>query len=297
MTTDSPDAAPAAPADTKAETATVAPAGTKADAPADTNPDTAGTPAETAPKRKRRGLRILWWILGIIGGLIVAAIVGIVIWSQVGVYQAEPEPLAAVKSDDRIVITDEDSGILMQPADGQSDIGLVFIPGGKVDPWAYAAKLSGVVAEDGVTVVITKPWLNLAFFDLRPLGSFTALASHIDTWIVGGHSLGGVRSCMLAPEAQGLLLFGSYCANDLSGWEEPVLSISGSEDGLSTPEKIGDARDLLPADARLVEIDGASHSSFGDYGAQAGDGTPTISDEEMTEQLTILIGELAASVD
>ncbi|MFH8250703.1 alpha/beta hydrolase [Microbacterium sp. B2969] len=262
-----------------------------ADAP-DTSSDAAEAAAADAPPRKRRrvGLRILWWTLGVIGGVIVAAIVGILIWSQVGVAQAEPEPLAAVKADDRIVITDDEAGILMQPAEGASDVGLVFIPGGKVDAWAYASKLSGVVADDHITVVITKPWLNLAFFDLRPLGSFTALAPDIKTWMVGGHSLGGVRSCMLASQAKALVLFGSYCSSDLSGWTDyPVLSIGGSEDGLSTPEKIADARHLLPEDAELVEIDGASHSSFGDYGLQDGDGTPTISDEEMIAELTQLL--------
>ena len=48
-------------------------------------------------------------------------------------------------------------------------------------------------------------------------------------------------------------------------------SLAGSEDGLSTPQKIDDARPLLPPDADLVEIAGASHSSFGDYGLQPGD--------------------------
>ena len=56
------------------------------------------TPAETKPPR-RRLRRILAWIFGVIGGLILIAVVGIVIWSQVGVSQAEPEPLAAVKAD------------------------------------------------------------------------------------------------------------------------------------------------------------------------------------------------------
>ncbi|WP_292801354.1 hypothetical protein [Microbacterium sp.] len=36
----------------------------------------------------------------------------------------------------------------------------------------------------------------------------------------------------------------------------------------------------------MVEIAGAAHSSFGDYGPQPGDGTPTISDADMTETLT-----------
>lgn len=256
----------------------------------------AASPAPTdeqPPRRRRRGLRILWWVLGSIGALLIVAVVGIVIWSQVGVMQAEAAPLAAVRADDRIVISDEPDGIIMAPAEGRSHVGLVFIPGAKVDPWAYASKLSGLVTDKNVTVVITKPWLNLAFFDLRPLGSFTTLAPAVREWMVGGHSLGGVRSCQLATQAQALVLFGSYCAQDVSKWQQPVLSISGSEDGLSTPEKIDDARHLLPRDAEMVEVDGASHSSFGDYGPQPGDGTPTISDEEMTAEITRLVGRIA----
>ena len=248
------------------------------------------------PRRRRRGLRVLWWILGSIGALLVIAVVGILIYSQVGVMAAEPGPLAAVRADDRIRITDDAAAIVLTPASGASGVGLVYIPGAKVDPWAYASKMSGVVAEDGVTVVITKPWLNLAFFDLRPLSAFTGLAPDVHEWIVGGHSLGGVRACQLAGDADALALFASYCANDLTSTALPVLSIGGSEDGLSTPQKIADNRHLLPADAQLTQIDGASHSSFGDYGPQPGDGTPTISDDDMTAQLTELVGGFAASL-
>ncbi|MET0296721.1 MAG: alpha/beta hydrolase [Microbacterium sp.] len=252
--------------------------------------------SDPSPKKPRRRRRILAWILGSLGGLIVLAVVGVVVWSQVGVMAAEPDPLAAVRADDRIAITDDAAAIVLAPASGASEVGLVYIPGAKVDPWAYAAKLSGLVAEEDLTVVITKPWLNLAFFDLRPLDAFTSLAPDVDEWIVGGHSLGGVKACMLAGDADALALFASYCSNDVSASGLPVLSISGSEDGLSTPQKIADARHLLPADAELVEIEGASHASFGDYGPQAGDGTPTISDADMTAQLTALVGALAASV-
>lgn len=253
---------------------------------------------DAAPPRSRRpkGLRVLWWVLGIAGGLIVAAIIVIIVWSQVGVAAAEPAPLAAVKADDRIVVTDNSAGIVLEPVADATGVGLVYVPGAKVEAAAYAAKLSGLVAEHGVTVVITKPWLNLAFFDFRPLDAFTSLAPDVATWIVGGHSLGGVRSCMLATQADALALFASYCATDLAESGLPVLSISGSEDGLTTREDIAEARPLLPADAQFAEIDGASHSSFGDYGLQDGDGTPTISDEDMTAQLTDLVGGLAASL-
>lgn len=243
--------------------------------------------------KKRRGRRVVAWILGSLGAVIVLGLVGIVIWSQVGVMAAEPEPLASVREDPDVVIDDAEQGIVLSPADGDSEIGLVFIPGAKVDPWAYAAILQGIVAEDDVTVVITRPWLNLAFFDPRGMDAFTSAAPEVDSWIVGGHSLGGVRACQLASDAEALLLFASYCSADLADSDLPVLSLAGSEDGLSTPEKIADARHLLPEDAELVEIDGASHASFGDYGPQPGDGTPTISDDDMHATVTDLTGRFA----
>ena len=250
-------------------------------------------------KKRSRGRRIALWTLGIIGALLIAAVVGILIYSQVGVMAAEPEPLAAVRENPDIAITDDSAGIVLAPASdaGTGDgTGVVFIPGAKVDPWAYASILSGLVTDDGMTVVITKPWLNLAFFDLRPLTTFTDLAPGVDTWLVGGHSLGGVKACQLSGDADGLVLFASYCANDISGSGLPALSLSGSEDGLSTPEKIADARPLLPADAEMVEIPGASHASFGDYGPQPGDGTPTATDAEVHAVVVDRVGALASAV-
>ena len=247
----------------------------------------------SAAKRPRsRARRVITIVALSLAGLLVTGVVGIVVWSQVGVMDAEAGPLDSVREDDRIVVAATGGNVVMSPASGESTVGLVFIPGAKVQAEAYEAKLSGLVAEDGMTVVITRPWLNLAFFDPRPLSDFTSAAPGVDAWLVGGHSLGGVRACQLAPDADGLVLFGSYCANDLSDTGLPVLSISGAEDGLSTPEKIQDSRGLLPADAEFVEIAGAAHASFGDYGPQAGDGTPTIDDADMTAEITASVAEL-----
>ncbi len=235
-------------------------------------------------KKSRRILKRVLWSIAIV---LVLAVGGMLAWTQIGVMPAEPEPLATVRENPAITVTDADQGIVLAPTEGESDLGLVFIPGAKVDPWAYAAILQGL-AEDGVTVVITRPWLNLAFFDPRGLDAFTSAAPGVDVWSVGGHSLGGVRACQLASDADALVLFASYCANDLSETGLPVLSLSGSEDGLSTPQKIADARDQLPADADMEEIEGASHASFGDYGPQDGDGTPTISSDDMHAEVTRL---------
>lgn len=200
---------------------------------------------------------------------------GILVYTQVGVMAAEPGPLAEAEARPGVSIRHDGAGIVLSPTAGATGQGLVFIPGAKVEAEGYIATFADSVVDDGLTVVITRPWLNLAFFDPRPLSSFTDLAPDVSSWAVGGHSLGGVRACQLATDADALVLFASYCANDLSASGLPVLSLSGSEDGLSTPQKIADARDELPADATFVEIPGASHASFGAYGPQAGDGIPT----------------------
>jgi pimeloyl-ACP methyl ester carboxylesterase len=259
-------------------------------------PRKTGAPVAAPPARHSRGRPVVWWVVGALVALLLIAVAGVLLYSQVGVMAAEPAPLAAVRADDRITVEENTRAIVLSPTAENSEVGLVYIPGAKVDPWAYAAKMSGAVAEGGITVVITKPWLNLAFFDLRPLSVFTELAPHPDRWIVAGHSLGGVRACQLTGDADALALFASYCANDVSGSGLPVLSIGGSADGLSTPQKIADARHLLPADAEIFEIDGASHASFGDYGTQPGDGTATISDDDMTAQITELVDGLAATL-
>ncbi len=249
----------------------------------------AETPTSRPAWPPRRRLRTaVFWVLG----LLVLLVVGLLFWANIVMMGERPASLE-VWDNPAITVTSTDHSVVLAPSSDPSGTGLVFIPGAKVDPYAYMYKLSGIVEQTGATVVITKPTLNLAFFDTRPLSTFTADAPGVNEWFVGGHSLGGVRACQLVdtPDAAadgvtGLVLFGSYCANDLSGTDLRVLSISGSDDGLSTPAKIDAAAHLLPADAVFVEIEGANHASFGDYGVQPGDGTATIDDAEMHRELT-----------
>lgn len=250
-------------------------------------------PAVRVTERRPCGRRILARFGIGLAGLLVLLVVAVLVWSQVGVLAAEPEPLAAVHADESVAVTDEGGALVLSPVDGASGVGLVFVPGGKVEAEAYAARLAGAVSEGGLTVVISRPWLNLAFFDLRGLDSFTSLAPEVTTWMVGGHSLGGVRACSLADDADALVLLASYCALDVSDSGVSVLSISGSEDALTTPDDVAGAAHLLPADAELVEIEGANHAAFGHYGPQNGDGEANIDDEEMSRQVTELLVGLA----
>ncbi|MGC5222316.1 alpha/beta hydrolase [Micromonospora sp. DT81.3] len=254
------------------------------DAPMDPASAPPATAAQPAP-RKRRARRVLAGVLGALGALILLLVVGFLVYAYVGVMGAEPDALGEVQENPDVTLTDAGPAWVLAPASGESETGLVFIPGAKVDAVAYASTLVGAV-EEGATVVITKPTLNLAFFDFRPLSTFTELAPEVDEWFVGGHSLGGVRACQLAEGTAGLVLFASYCANDLSDSGLAALSISATEDGLSTTEKVDAAAGLLPADVIFVVIEGGNHAGFGAYGPQPGDGEATISAEEMRAQIT-----------
>lgn len=258
------------------------------------------TTAAPSPRHRpagpiRRRARAIGW--GALAALALA-MVGFLIWANTP-YRAERAPVIAVWANPAVEVQYLDEGILMTPAADATDLpanptGLVFVPGARVEAHASMFQLSGVVEQHGVTVLITEPTLNLAFFDTRSLAQFTTAAPEVDRWFVGGHSLGGVRACLMTPgsDAAGLVLFGSYCANDLSGSGLEVLSVAGENDALSTPAIIEQNAGMLPADARFVTIAGANHASFGDYGAQAGDGERTITSEQMRAELTALLGEL-----
>jgi hypothetical protein len=64
-----------------------------------------------------------------------------------------------------------------------------------------------------------------------------------------------------------------------------VTSISGTRDGLATPDKIAASRTLLPPETLWVAMEGGNHAQFGWYGLQPGDNGATISREEQQEQL------------
>ena len=237
-------------------------------------------------------------VLTIAAAALVIVSAGFLAWAASPML-AEPGPLAAARADDAFTISESAEGVVLSPSD-PTGTGLVFLAGARVEPAAYVSKLSGL-ARAGVWVVIARPALNFAIFETRPLADFEALAPGVSHWFVGGHSLGGVKACSYAaadPDAvAGLILFGSYCAADISDSGLAVLTIVGERDGLSTPAQVADASALLPADAGVVELPGASHAQFGDYGVQPGDGTPTASDDEVRDAITVVVSTFLDGVD
>ncbi|TFB92743.1 alpha/beta hydrolase [Cryobacterium sp. HLT2-28] len=240
--------------------------------------------ADSRPGRILRRVRLIGWAA--LASFVLAIVVFLVRANTVRT--VDRGAADRVFGNPAVSVTDTANAVVIAPKTGASGVGLVFVPGARVDPYAYLYKLAGTVEETGLTVVITKPVLNLAILDLRPLDTFTTVAPGVTTWLVGGHSLGGVRACLYAdqPQVAGLVLFGSYCAAPLARDDLPVLSLTGSADALSTPAKIADTAGLLPATARFVEIPGANHARFGDYGVEVGDGIATASTDAVAAAIT-----------
>jgi hypothetical protein len=238
-----------------------------------------------------RRIRITGWTA--LSSLLVT-VVSFLTWFHI-VFAAERDATLEVFRDDGIQVTEVEGSIVMEAADGRGETGILYFPGARVNPYSYLYPLSEIAAS-GVTVVIMDPLMNMALFDTRSVEELALAAPEVNDWVLSGHSLGGVRACMLAqhPDVVGLVLMGSYCATDISALDIPMLQVLASKDGLIDTEAVSASASLLPDSARTIMLEGASHASFGTYGDQPGDGTATLNRAEVREALTALFQALLA---
>lgn len=209
-------------------------------------------------------------------------------------FPAVEPALSSMQSTSTVVVEESPTSITMLPGLDPSPVGVFFQPGARVDARAYAAVLRPL-ADAGFTVVIAKQPLGIGFLAPWAFESARDANPDVTRWVVAGHSLGGTVAAMEAEQhgtdeqapVTGLLLYAAYPASDMSETlTSAVLSLSGSADGLATPSDIEDSKRDLPPDSAFIVIDGAVHSFFGDYGAQPGDGTPTIGHDEARAQIS-----------
>lgn len=221
-------------------------------------------------------------ILRYIGlGLVITLLLGVfgfLVWAST---PARPEAIA-IESLAAARVDEERNWLVFTPEDAEPTAGLVLYPGGRVDYRAYAPHAKAI-AEGGFTVVIVPMPLNFAFLDVNRAGDVIAAFPEIETWAVGGHSLGGAMAAEFAKSnpslVNGLVLWASYPAEntDFSDSELPVLSIFASKDQVASLEEIEDSRSRLPEETQFIQIDGGNHAGFGWYGNQNGDGSLEIS--------------------
>lgn len=243
--------------------------------------------------------KILRYILIVLVSVIVIAVLGLVIWSKNGTYPARAVAIAALESTDQVIVT-LDELIVFTPGE-QSDTGLIFYPGGLVEPTAYAPILHQI-AEDGVLVFITPMPLNLAIFNTGAANAVIETYPDISTWILAGHSLGGAAAAIYAEnnptKIVALVLWDSYPpdSSDLSDNSLSVISVYGTTEDFPNTDNFNDQRYLLPASTAFVAIEGASHAQFGDYGPQKGDVAPVLSLAEQHDRVAEIMLEFISQI-
>jgi dienelactone hydrolase len=209
---------------------------------------------------------------------------GLVGWATLSAQQAT-ERAVLVLNDNNVQLED---GMLIFRANSTTDRGLIYYPGGLVDPEAYAVTAQGI-ADAGYLVVIPKMPLNLAFIGINRADRIRADYPEIESWVIGGHSLGGAMAAEYAKNnidsIDGIIMFASYPANydDFVNFPMPILTIIGSRDP-SAPKQEA-FYEAVSDSARLFVIEGGNHRQYADYSFQRGDGIASISVVEQQDQI------------
>ncbi len=259
-------------------------------------------PARRTPAQleRRARLRILLAV-----PLLVLALVAVVLLGYSRPLPAEPEARAALRTENGVRVVDRVTWYELVPSveDARGTIvrpttGLVFLPGARVDPQAYAPELRRV-AEAGYLVVVLKEPFGFSIVDRDHAATIIANHPEIQHWAIGGHSLGGTVAAAYAEDdrrVEGLLLLASYPSGRVGRADLRTTSVSGDLDRLVTPEDVARSKANLPEGTTYVVVPGASHASFGAYGPQPGDGTPTADPAAVEDQVVAATVALLAAI-
>ena len=248
-------------------------------------------------KYLRSVVRIVW----IGAGLLFLA------W-QFNSFRAQGFDFAALTKDGAIQISEEGPALEVMPISASQPVGLIFYPGGMVEPRAYLP-LAYALAERGYPVRIVKlPWRSAPLASqeeaLHAYVRSTIAESIIPHWVMAGHSRGGALAARFvhADPAQidALILIGTthpkMAEFSLAASPVPVTKIYATRDGIADPASILANRQLLPPTTTFLPIDGGNHSQFGYYGFQLLDQRATISRAEQQRQVVAAISKVMAAV-
>ncbi|WLD59103.1 alpha/beta hydrolase [Salinispirillum sp. LH 10-3-1] len=193
---------------------------------------------------------------------------------------------------DALVYVQTEPFLTIAPNGREPLTGIIFYPGGKVKPSAYAPLLRGLAAQGYLVVVPDMP-LDLAVLGANRARQVIAEFPAVRQWVIGGHSLGGAMAtghALRDNHYEAVVLLAAYPTNRrYPEAAPPTLAIFASNDGLVTTDDRLKAERLLPRGSRSVILEGGNHAQFGAYGLQMDDGVATISDVEQWRQTQDLI--------
>lgn len=219
-------------------------------------------------KSRRKPNHLKRWSLIVLGIILLGLLISGIRWATFA-RPPLPESLAALESDE-IVLVSAEPWLNFNPVETEPTTGLIFYPGGRIDPRGYAPLLREISAAGYLVVVPSMP-INMAVFNPNAADEIRAHFSAIEYWVMAGHSVGGTMAAQYTSRnldlVDGLVIWASYpAANaDLSRSGIPVYSIFGEMDLAASPENVFERKDLLPSETRYIMIGGGDHHQFGSY--------------------------------
>ena len=238
-----------------------------------------------------------------------------VVWVGLGIaffaymvlsYSARGVADSVLESADRVQVIEDDGTISFLPRGGERRTPLLFLPGGLVEPAAYAPLLRRVAESGHAALLVRLPSLG-GRHAVGARGRREAVDRALATlsilpperrWVVAGHSLGGLLAAMVAREAPdriaGLALLGTTHPRDFSLADAPypVVKVFGTRDGIAPVERMRGNAAMLPSHTRWVAIEGGNHSQFGYYGFQLFDRRARITREDQQDRIAAALLEL-----
>jgi pimeloyl-ACP methyl ester carboxylesterase len=216
-------------------------------------------------------------------------------WMVIG-FQSTGVPGEVLRSNEQVELIAHEKGWGYRNSGGESQpaAGVIFLPGGMVDPVAYAPLLREIALAGYWTHLVALPW-RCACTDGQVQDLFTTIGSVMQAdsgqtaWILAGHSRGGMLAARFVRERgtttqplAGLALIGTTHPRDfsLAGITMAVTKIYGTRDGIASYAAMRANAQLLPPQTRWAPIEGGNHVQFGYYRHQLGDDSATISRAE-----------------
>lgn len=216
--------------------------------------------------------------------LLIIFVIGFFIWLSNG-YTLENDYMEYMNSNSSVNVTNKGEYTYFTPKNVDATKGFIFYPGERVDSSSYA-KLCNMIASHGYKVVSVDMPFNYAAFGKNKAEEIISENPDISKWVIGGDSLGGTVASNYVVDNRnidGMVFISSYPEKDMKDLGVKVLSIWGSKDDIIDYKKLINSKDQLPLDSKYVEIEGANHSQFANYGTYKGDEDALISNDEQIE--------------
>jgi hypothetical protein len=202
--------------------------------------------------------------------ILILSIIGFLIYAA-DYYKAEEVAQNILKNEDTIIL--KDSYLVLAP-EIETTTALIFYPGAKVEYIAYLPILEKIKDKSNIKCILVEMPFNMAIFDSNAADEIMSNFPEIESWYIGGHSMGGAMASSFASRnkerIKGLILMGAYVYGDYP--PKDALTIYGTFN-TSVGEKIDYTENI-------IIIEGGNHAQFGNYGKQKGDPDATISTQK-----------------